>query len=113
MNGTPTPTGRPTDAGRSTGSNERPALFDSARRRALVRVLTDRDAVVELDELARGVAAEEYDLHPDEIDEETYERVLVTLHETHLPLLADAGVATVDRSDGVFVRPNREALAAL
>lgn len=113
MNGTRIRIGRRAGAGRSESNDQQEALFENARRRALVRVLADHDATVELDDLARSVAAEEYDRAPDEIEEETYERVLVSLHQTHLPRLADAGLATVDRSDGVFVRPDRETITAL
>lgn len=111
MSGTGSRTGRRTR--RTASSSQRPTLFESARRRALLRVLADRDEEVELDELARSVAAEEYDCAPGAVDDETYQRVLVTLDRTHLPRLVEAGLATVDRSDGVFVRPDRDAIAAL
>lgn len=100
-------------SGRTGSSSQRPTLFESARRRALLRVLADREDEVELDDLARSVAAEEYDCTPAAVDDDTYQRVLVTLDRTHLPRLVEAGLATVDRSNGVFVRPDQDAIAAL
>lgn len=86
-------------------------LFTDARRRELLDYLADResDEAIELDDLARAVAEREYD----DVDEEDYQRVLVSLDRTHLPVLADADLAEVDRDDGIFVHPDADALGAL
>lgn len=90
-------------------------LFVPARRRALVRHLADCDpgTIVELDDLARAIAAREGGDDPATLDEADYERVLVDLHEDHLPRLAEADLVAVERDGGIFVRPDAAALAAV
>jgi hypothetical protein len=95
----------------SSGDTAYSRLFADARSRALVRCLADHEAPIELDELARAVAAAEKD--EEALDRETYERVLVSLHESHLPVLAESDLAEVERQEGIYVCPNDEALAAL
>jgi hypothetical protein len=74
-----------------------------ARRRTTLDVLADDDSTVELDDLARRVAAHEADLPPPEVDEERYERVVADLYERHLPALDDDDIVSLDREGGVFV----------
>lgn len=88
-------------------------LLADDRRRTLVRRLADAspDTEIELDDLALSVAAREYDVDPEAVDEDTYERVLVDIHEAHLPRLADADLVEVDRDGGIFVSPDADLLA--
>lgn len=88
-------------------------VFANARCRAVLKYLRSRDSAVELDELATAVAAAEFGTNTDEVPEDRYERVLVSLHHTHLPKLADASIVSVDRTDGVRVTRNTAAFEAL
>jgi hypothetical protein len=88
-------------------------VFANARRRAVLKYLRTRDSEVELDELAEAVAADEFGTARDEVPEDRYERVLVSLHHTHLPKLADASIVSVDRTDGLRVSGNDAAFEAL
>jgi hypothetical protein len=74
-----------------------------ARRRTTLDVLAGHGPTLELDDLARRVAAQEADLPPPEVAEERYDRVVADLYESHLPALDDDGVVDLDREEGVFV----------
>ncbi|WP_101298081.1 DUF7344 domain-containing protein [Halegenticoccus soli] len=88
-------------------------IFADARSRTLVHSLEAGDAPLELDELARRVAAAEFGTDADAVPDDRYERVLVSLYEEHLPGLESAGLVDLSRRNGVFVAPNEDALAAL
>lgn len=74
-----------------------------ARRRDALDVLVDADAPLELDDLARRVAAREADLPPPEVSEDRYDRVVADLYEHHLPALEADDLVEIRRDDGVFV----------
>lgn len=82
-------------------------LFADARRCALLRCLDGR-ASVEIDELARLVAAREAEGPPDAVPDETYRRTLLSLYHDHLPDLESVGAVDLDRSDGVSVAARRD-----
>lgn len=88
-------------------------VFASARRRAVLKYLRTRDSEVELDDLAEAVAADEFGTPRDEVPEDRFERVLVSLHHTHLPKLADASIVSVNRTNGVHVTGNDAAFEVL
>lgn len=67
--------------------DERHRLLAASRRRAILDVL-DEQSSSGLGELAAAVAAREG------VDD--VERVAVSLHHTHLPLMADLGVLSYD-----------------
>jgi len=69
-------------------------LLADERRRIAIEVLNDRSTPVELGALSRAVAEREDG--PDPTDEETLERLRVTLHHVHLPILNEADVITYD-----------------
>lgn len=50
----------------------------------------------EVTELAKHVAAWEYDVEPEELDDQQQKRVYVSLYQTHVPKLEDLGVITYD-----------------
>lgn len=78
-------------------------LFDvlsPARRRETLAVLTECHSAVDVESLARDVAARERDVAPDTLSESDVEEVHVTLHHVHLPKLDDAGLVDYHRDDG-------------
>lgn len=86
-------------------------VFADSRRRTLLRVLASSERRVELDSLAeRVVEAETGDRVT---DAERFDRTLISLYHCHLPLLADAGLVDVEDEEGVFVRPDADALDRL
>ncbi|SEO45608.1 hypothetical protein SAMN04487948_102501 [Halogranum amylolyticum] len=88
-------------------------VFANARRRAVLTCLRDRDSTMEIDELAEAVAAEEFGTSREEVPEDRFERVLVSLHHTHLPKLADASIVSITQTNGVHVTGNAAAFEVL
>lgn len=79
-------------------------VFDSLtnrRRRFVLYYLKQRDGTVELDELARQVAAWEIGTTPERVTDEQYRRMYTDLFHTHLPKLSDAGIVDYDERTGV------------
>lgn len=74
-----------------------------ARRRTTLDVLAGDGPSLELDDLARRVAAREVDLPPPEVTDEQFDRVVSDLYERHLPALDADGIVSLDREGGVFV----------
>lgn len=87
------PTGSPTESSDLSESDSL-RLLESDRRKLSLDVLARRTAPVELTDLAAGVAAREDDLEA--ADERTVDRVAVTLHHVHLPVMAELGVVDYD-----------------
>ncbi len=88
-------------------------IFADSRRRILLRKLQSCDEPVELDQVAVWVAAEEFDTTPESIVGERFERVLVSLYHSHLPILSEAGLVEADHRDGVVVEANTDAISQL
>ena len=89
-------------------------LFDilsSARRRYVLHVLNTKGEM-ELTELAEHVAARENDIEVEELTKQQRKRVYVSLYQTHVPKLRDAGLVAYDE-DGqvVSLRSNANDLA--
>jgi DNA-binding transcriptional ArsR family regulator len=73
-------------------------LFDilsSARRRFVLHVL-NREGEMELTELAEHVAARENDVDVEDLTKQERKRVYVSLYQTHVPKLRDAGLVEYD-----------------
>lgn len=70
--------------------SERHRLLKSERRRVVLAVLDEQAAVIERQCLAAKVAAHE--TGADSPSEEAVDRVEVSLHHAHLPLMDDLGV---------------------
>jgi hypothetical protein len=81
-------------------------LLSNGRRRFVLRQLQRRRDGVELSDLAEELAAEENDLPPEELSSQQRKRTYVSLYQTHIPKLADAGVVDYD-SDTGMVYPTR------
>lgn len=74
--------------------SDRHRVLSSARRRHVLAITAGRPSPVPLAALAAAVVAREDDAHPS--DDETRDRVAVSLHHVHLPLLDEFGVLEYD-----------------
>jgi hypothetical protein len=77
-------------AGLSTSDRHR--VLAARHRRRVLDALAERTTPVDLETLAAAVAARE----EGGADEETVAQVSISLHHTHLPLMADVGVVDYD-----------------
>lgn len=84
-------------------------LLSSARRRSVLRRLLGDDEPVELQELADEIAAEENDKAVGELTDRERKRVYVSLYQTHVPTMADAGVLDYEPESGSIVPRGRVA----
>lgn len=77
-------------------------LLSSARRRAIVRVLLeDYDGESTVRELAEHLAALELGLDPGaDVEHAAYKRVYVSIYQSHLPALVEAGAVGYDPENG-------------
>jgi hypothetical protein len=71
-------------------------LLSSSRRRDLIRCLDGLDATVDLRELSEQVAAVENGTSPSSLAYDQRKRVYVSLRQTHLPKLSNAGIVDYD-----------------
>ncbi|MFC4359443.1 hypothetical protein ACFO0N_15985 [Halobium salinum] len=98
-----TQTAQPTTDDRTLDSETLSEIFARDRARTLAHSLKACDRPVELDELAREVAAAETDTDAAVVGADRHERTLVSLYETELPPMEEAGLVDVTREDGVVV----------
>lgn len=70
-------------------------LLSNSRRRYVLSYLSDHPEGATLQELARQLAAWENDIPDEEVTQEQQKRIYVSLYQTHLPTLSEAGV--IDR----------------
>lgn len=89
------------------GSSERSlsqdVVFDilsSPRRRYVLYYLKQVDEPIELTSLAEQVAAWENQTDTESLTDQQRKRVYVSLYQTHIPKLDEAGVVTYDENDG-------------
>lgn len=75
-------------------------ILSSPRRRYVLYYLRTRDEPVQLTDLAEEVAAWENDTEPNEITEQERKRVYVSLYQTHIPRLAEAGLIDYNKDTG-------------
>ena len=74
--------------------SDRHKLLATERRRVALDILSERGAPVDLEDLAAAIAARE--ANRDVADDEAVKQVAISLHHTHLPMLADFGVIDYD-----------------
>lgn len=67
------------------------------RRQTVLSILQERDRSLSLEALSEGVAAAERAVLTDELTQETTNAVAISLHHSHLPMLAEAGVVDYDQ----------------
>jgi hypothetical protein len=82
-------------------------VLSSARRRYVIYYLRERNEAVALTELARQVAAWEYDTDPEDLTDQQEKRVYVSLYQTHVPKLAEFGIVEHDEDRGVVSLTDR------
>lgn len=71
-------------------------ILRNSRRRAVISCLRERGETMSVKELATHVAAEEYNVSPNEISREQYKRVYTGLYQCHLERADDLGVIDFD-----------------
>ena len=74
--------------------DDRHRVLASERRRLTLDILEGIESAVELEELARGVAAREDGI--ESVDDESVSRVGLSLHHQHLPIISETGVLEYD-----------------
>lgn len=75
-------------------------ILSSPRRRYVLFYLRQQGRPVDLKELSSQVAAWENDIDPEDLTSQQRKRVYVSLYQTHIPKLADAGVVDYDQETG-------------
>lgn len=76
-------------------------LLRSRRRRLVLRYLRGSDGPHELRDVAERVAAWEHDTTLEALRSEERQRVYISLYQTHLPSLDEAGVIEYERRRGI------------
>jgi DNA-binding transcriptional ArsR family regulator len=82
-------------------------LLSSPRRRFVLYYLRQEGAPVELRELADEVAAWENDMDVEELTSQQRKRVYVSLYQTHIPKLDEAGIIEYDQDSGMVALADR------
>lgn len=75
-------------------------LLSSQRRRMVLHYLRRHGGDSTITELADQIAALENDVEPSDLTKQQQKRVYVSIYQTHIPKLADAGVVEYDRDSG-------------
>lgn len=76
-------------------------LLSNPRRRYILSYLRREESAVDLVDLADEIAAWENDTPVEELTSQQRKRVYVSIYQTHVPKLEDAGVVTYDRESGL------------
>lgn len=82
-------------------------LLSSQRRRMILYYLHQGDGTATVNEISKEIAAMENDVPVDELTRQQQKRVYVSLYQTHLPKLAQAGVIDYDRENGTVSLTDR------
>lgn len=90
----------PSEGDRSLSADLLRALADE-RRRTTLRVLVEASTPIDARTVARRVAVREADDGTRSVPSDRIERVHVSLHHVHLPMLADVGLSSYDPDSGV------------
>jgi hypothetical protein len=85
-------------------------ILSSPRRRYLLYHLRTAGEPIELIELAEHVAAWENDVDREELTAQERKRVYVSLYQTHVPKLDEAGIVDYDPDSGVVALTRRAEL---
>lgn len=75
-------------------------LLSSPRRRFILHYLRSESDSIALTALADEVAAWEYETPIEELTDQERKRAYVSLYQTHIPKLADAGIVEYDTDSG-------------
>lgn len=71
-------------------------LLSSPRRRMALYYLRERGGSATVTQLAEEIASLEYDVSVEELSRQQQKRVYVSLYQTHIPKLDDAGIVEYD-----------------
>lgn len=82
-------------------------LLSNPRRRFMLSYLQRRGEPVDITDLANEIAAWENETTVDELTSQQRKRVYVSIYQTHIPKLEDAGVIEYDRESGVVAPAER------
>jgi hypothetical protein len=75
-------------------------ILSSARRRYVLYHLRQADGPVDINELARQVAAWENDVPVEELTDQQRKRVYISLYQSHIPKLDSLGIVDHDTETG-------------
>lgn len=81
-------------------------ILSNARRRYVLHYLRQTDGPVDLGELSQELAAWENETSVEELTKQQRKRVYVSLYQTHIQKLADAGVVEYDQDSGMVALAN-------
>lgn len=82
-------------------------ILSSQRRRMVLFYLRQLDGMAQVNEIAKEIASMENDLPVEELTRQQKKRVYVSLYQTHLPKLAQAGIIDYDREEGQVALTDR------
>lgn len=71
-------------------------ILSNSRRRYIIYYLHEEDDEMSLKELAARIAAVENDTAVEDVTDEERQRVYISLYQTHLPKLEEAGIVSYD-----------------
>lgn len=74
-------------------------VLTEVRRRRILSVLSEHESPMDVEALARTVAARETDVSPASVSESIVEEVHITIHHVHLPKLDDVSLVDYDREE--------------
>jgi len=80
-------------------------LISNARRRFVLARVDRADGPIELTTLAEELAARESDTSVEEVSTQARKRVYVSLYQTHVPKLDEAGLVAYDPDSGTVSLP--------
>lgn len=75
-------------------------LLSSTRRRRVLYYLREHDGMATVNELAEQIAAMENDVEVEDLNRQQRKRVYVSLYQTHVPKLEEAGIIEYDDETG-------------
>lgn len=82
-------------------------ILSNRRRRYALHYLSSEGEGVTLQDLAVRIAAWENEVQPDELTKKQRKRVYVSLYQTHIPKLEEAGIVEYEDETGLITLTNR------
>lgn len=86
-------------AGNESSIDDLFEILTDGRRRTALSVMSGRESPMDVEALARAVAARESDVAPASVSDPVLEAVHITLHHVHLPKLDDVSLVDYDRDE--------------
>jgi DNA-binding transcriptional ArsR family regulator len=82
-------------------------ILSNTRRRMVLYYLREYGAPASVQEIAERIAALENEIPPEELSRQQQKRVYVSLYQTHLPKLHEAGIIEYDDAEGMVSLTDR------